>query len=136
MSDIDKSNQLNDIIILDDEINVLSPLCGPVPKIRNEIDTSSPKFVNINRSGSKSDMDLCHSSPNGNINKLDDTKNILNSSLDNGDDINSLPDERSATKKPCMFNYENSICSGTSTFPAAPAFMQMSQDSVNYNNNI
>lgn len=81
MSDIDDSNQINDYIILDDESNVFSPLRGPVHQIRNEIDTSSPKSVNINRSGSKSDMDSCHSSPNGNINKIDDTKNIVNRTI-------------------------------------------------------
>ena len=43
MSDIDKSNQLNDIIIVNDEVNVLSPLCNPVPKLTNQFDTSSQK---------------------------------------------------------------------------------------------
>ena len=35
-----------------------------------------------------------------------------------------------------MFIYENSTCSGISTLPAAPPFMQMTQDSINNNNNV
>ena len=54
--------------------------------------------MNINCSGPKFDMDLCHSSPNVNMNKLDDTKSSLNTSPDNGDDIIPFPDERSVIK--------------------------------------
>ena len=64
----------------------------------NQFDTSSQKQVNINCSGPKSDIDLCHSTPNVNMNKLDDTKSSLNTSSDNGDDIIPFPDERSVTK--------------------------------------
>ena len=94
---------------MDDEVNVLSPLCNPFPTLTIQFDTSSPKYVNINRSGPKSDMDLCHSSPNVNMNKLDDTKNILNTSQDNRENIVSVQDERSVTKEPSIFNYKISL---------------------------
>ena len=93
LSDVDKSNQSNDIIMADDEVNVWSPLCNPHPKLMNQFDTSSQKQVNINCSGQRSDMDLCHSSPNVNLNSLDDAKNISNTNPDNGEDIISVQDK-------------------------------------------
>ena len=43
--------------------------------------------MNINPSGERFDMDLCHSSPNVNLNRHDDLKNISKTSPDNGEDI-------------------------------------------------
>ena len=102
----------------------------------NQSDTSIQKQVNITCSSQKYDMDFCPSRSNDSLNSLDDTRNILKTSPDNREDIISVQDERSVTKEPSMFNYEIFSCSGTSTLPAAPPFMQMTQDSINNNNNI
>ena len=135
MSEIDRSNQCNDIIIADDGDNVWSPLSNPHPKFLNEFDPSLPKRGHINPSVPNSDMELLVTSQKIKLKTSVDLDIIPKTSPLNGEHISSINDGLSDRKEPAIFNYETSTCSGTSTLPTAPCYMQLTPKSMNNNKN-